>query len=190
MVFFIEFIFTIVFYFMNDIDSLRKTCYINCIKFNFADCERMININTINSEELLKLDNQLCFSLYACSREIIKKYRPHLEKLNLTYTQYITMMVLWEEGSMSVKELGERLFLDSGTLTPLLKKLEAAGLLERKRSSKDERILIVSITQKGMELKEKAKSIPESLMCAMDISMEELVELRDKIKNLTANLTK
>ena len=93
--------------------------------------------------DLLKLENQLCFPLYACSKEIIKKYKPFLDKLDLTYTQYITMLVLWEEKNINVKTLGDKLLLDSGTLTPLLKKLEEKGYIERKRSIKDERKLIV-----------------------------------------------
>ena len=109
--------------------------------------------------DVLKLDRQLCFPLYACSREMIKEYKPYLDKLDLTYTQYITMMVLWEKKSINVKALGDQLYLDSGTLTPLLKKLEAKGLVTRKRSSEDERNLIISITEAGEALKEQAVTI-------------------------------
>lgn len=123
--------------------------------------------------DLLKLENQLCFPLYACSRETIRLYKPYLDKLDLTYTQYITMMVLWERGSATVKELGKALYLDSGTLTPLLKKLEAKGLLSRKRSTEDERNLIVSITDKGERLKEKAVCIPETMARCLVLSQEE-----------------
>ena len=103
--------------------------------------------------EAIKLENQLCFPLYAVSKEIVKKYKPFLDELNLTYTQYITMMVMWEHKSMNVKELGEYLYLDSGTLTPVLKKLEQKGWLVRKRDARDERVLNVSLTQEGEELK-------------------------------------
>lgn len=123
--------------------------------------------------DVLKLENQLCFPLYACSRETIRLYKPYLDKLQLTYTQYITMMVLWDRGSATVKELGKALYLDSGTLTPLLKKLEAKGLLTRKRSTEDERNLIVSITEEGQRLKEKAVSIPESMARCVVLSHEE-----------------
>ncbi len=121
----------------------------------------------------LKLENQLCFPLYACSREIIKKYRPLLEKLDLTYTQYIAMMVLWEQRKLSVKELGKKLYLDSGTLTPVLKSLEAKGFVSRNRSTEDERVLMVEITKKGDALKEKAISIPQELGKCIVLSPDE-----------------
>lgn len=123
--------------------------------------------------DMLKLENQLCFPLYACSREIIKKYKPLLDEIGLTYTQYIAMMVLWEKKSLNVKSLGEHLHLDSGTLTPLLKKLESNGLIARTRSEKDERNLIVTITQKGDALKEKAAEIPERLASCLALSAGE-----------------
>ena len=104
----------------------------------------------------LRIENQLCFPLYAASREIIRTYRPFLDRIDLTYTQYITMMVLWEYGKISAKELGEKLFLDSGTLTPVLKSLESKGHILRTRSSEDERVLIAELTAQGEELKEKA----------------------------------
>ena len=121
----------------------------------------------------LKLENQLCFPLYACSREIIKKYRPLLEKLDLTYTQYIAMMVLWEQRKLSVKELGKKLYLDSGTLTPILKSLEAKGFVTRNRSTEDERVLMVEITKKGDALKEKAISVPQELGKCIVLSPDE-----------------
>lgn len=113
--------------------------------------------------DALKIENQLCFPLYACSREIIKQYKPFLDRIDLTYTQYITMMVLWERGSATVKELGEALYLDSGTLTPLLKKLESKGLLTRSRSEEDERNLIVKITDAGEKRKEEAIKVPSEI---------------------------
>lgn len=123
--------------------------------------------------DVLKLENQLCFPLYACSREMIKQYKTHLDPIGLTYTQYITMMVLWEKGSINVKTLGCILHLDSGTLTPLLKKLEAKGLVTRNRSSEDERNLIVSITQAGCALRDQALTIPEDMRKDMVLTPEE-----------------
>ena len=107
----------------------------------------------------LRLENQLCFPLYVCSKEVIRKYKPFLDKLDLTYTQYIAMMVLWERRETNVKEMGECLFLDSGTLTPLLKKLEQKGYIERHRSKEDERNLMITITDEGMKLREEAVSV-------------------------------
>ena len=125
----------------------------------------------------LKLKNQLCFPLYACSREIIKKYNPLLKEIDLTYTQYIAMMVFWEHKKMSVKELGQLLFLDSGTLTPVLKSLEAKGLVVRSRSSEDERVLLVEITEKGEALKDKAVSVPTEVGRCVKLEPEEYKEL-------------
>ena len=121
----------------------------------------------------LKLGNQLCFPLYACSREIVKKYKPYLDDLDLTYTQYITMMVLWERGQMNVKELGECLYLDSGTLTPLLKKLETKGWVTRQRAKEDERVLIVTLTKEGKKLRDRAAVVPEKMSCCVKLSPEE-----------------
>ena len=127
--------------------------------------------------EPLRLQNQLCFPLYAASREIVKKYTPSLEKLDLTYTQYITMMVLWEEQEISAKALGEKLFLDSGTLTPVLKALEKKGFVIRARSKADERTLIVSVTPEGMQLREQALAVPAAISGCIDIEPEEAGEL-------------
>jgi DNA-binding MarR family transcriptional regulator len=110
--------------------------------------------------DILKLEKQLCFPLYACAKEVVKKYKPFLDEIDLTYTQYIAMMVLWEKKTVNVKTLGECLYLDSGTLTPLLKKLQKQGLITRERSQADERNLIVTITDRGEALKEKAVTIP------------------------------
>lgn len=117
----------------------------------------------MEKSDSLRLENQLCFPLYACAREIVKAYRPCLEELGLTYTQYITMMVLWEEGQVSVKELGRRLHLDSGTLTPLLKKLESKGCLRRQRSHEDERVVIACITDAGKKMKRMAADVPKAM---------------------------
>ncbi len=127
--------------------------------------------------DALKLENQLCFPLYACAREVVKKYRPYLDELDLTYTQYIAMMVFWEKEKCSAKELGERLFLDSGTLTPVLKSLEKKGFVKRERSSLDERLLDVSITEKGMELRERAAEIPDKIASCINLDGEEAVKL-------------
>lgn len=111
-----------------------------------------------DSFDPLKLENQLCFPLYACAKEIVKAYKPYLDELDLTYTQYITMMVMWEHRELCVKEVGEHLYLDSSTLTPLLKRLEEKGYVTRRRSEKDERDLIVAVTPDGMALRERALS--------------------------------
>ena len=125
----------------------------------------------------LKLENQLCFPLYAASKETVRRYRPHLDELGLTYTQYIAMMVLWESEEVSAKALGERLYLDSGTLTPLLKSLEGKGYVTRARSKEDERVLLVSLTPQGRALQEKAKDIPAKVAGCLPLSREEAVEL-------------
>lgn len=125
----------------------------------------------------LLLENQLCFPLYACARAVTRQYKPYLDALGLTYTQYITMMVLWEEAAINVKRLGERLRLDSGTLTPLLKKLEAAGFITRQRSSGDERQLIVRLTERGAALKDAAADIPRSVGSCLRVSPEEAGQL-------------
>ena len=134
-------------------------------------------ISVSDKYDCLKLKSQLCFPLYACSKEIIRKYKPFLDKFDLTYTQYITMMALWENESMNVRELGLVLFLDSGTLTPVLKKLESKGYIERKRSKEDERNLIVTVTEKGWKLREEALSIPESMSSCVNLEPEEASEL-------------
>ena len=118
---------------------------------------------SLEGYEQLKLENQLCFPLYAAAKEVVRKYKPYLDELDLTYTQYIAMMVLWENESMNVKELGSKLYLDSGTLTPLLKKLEAKGYITRCRCKEDERNLIIQITKNGEALKEKAAGIPQEM---------------------------
>jgi DNA-binding MarR family transcriptional regulator len=127
-------------------------------------------------EEYLKLDYQVCFKLYVASKEIIRKYTPLLEKLDLTYTQYITMLALWEKDQISVKELGEKLYLDSGTLTPLLNKLKSKGLIEKTKQEKDGRELILSLTKKGIELQEKALNIPEAIASCVKLEKDEAIE--------------
>ncbi len=144
--------------------------------------------NNEEKYESLKLGNQLCFPLYACSKEIIRKYKPYLDKIDLTYTQYITMMVLWEKKTVNVKTLGECLYLDSGTLTPVLKKLESKGYISRERSSKDERNLVVSITEKGEELKDLALSIPSSIGSCVKLDPEEASILYNLLYKIIGNV--
>lgn len=127
--------------------------------------------------DCLKLENQLCFPMYAASKEIIRRYKPFLEDLDLTYTQYIVMLVLWEEKESNVKSLGEKLFLDSGTLTPLLKKLEDKGYITRTKLSSDERNLIIRITKVGEKLREKAKDIPMKMGKCIDLNKEDAIAL-------------
>lgn len=130
-----------------------------------------------NKFDSLKIENQLCFPLYACAKEVVRKYKPYLDKIDLTYTQYITMMIMWDKKEINVKQLGECLYLDSGTLTPLLKKLEAKGLIKRERSQEDERSLIVSITKEGEALKEKAVDVPAQMRGCVNLSQEETIQL-------------
>lgn len=128
-------------------------------------------------KDLLRLDAQLCFPLYACSREIIKRYRPFLKPLNLTYTKYIAMLVLWEEEGLGLKDIGERLFLDSGTLTPLLKSLEEQGLITRARDLRDERNVVINLTSQGKALKERAKEVPIKMAKCLNLTENEFTSL-------------
>ena len=125
----------------------------------------------------LKLKNQLCFPLYACAKEIVRKYKPLLDELDLTYTQYIVMMALWEHESMNVKELGEILYLDSGTLTPVLKKLESKGYISRERAKNDERNLIITVTAEGVNLRDKALTVPEQMGHCVKLKVDEAAML-------------
>lgn len=127
--------------------------------------------------DTLKLENQLCFPLYACSKEVVRLYTPFLKEIDLTYTQYIVLLVLWEQGAISIKQLGEQLFLDTGTLTPLLKKLEQKNLIKRERDQNDERVVMIETTQEGIKLQEKAKSIPEQIGSCIPLTAEEAVTL-------------
>lgn len=127
--------------------------------------------------DALKLENQLCFPLYAAAKEIVRRYKPYLDEINLTYTQYITMMVLWEHTQINVKSLGEYLYLDSGTLTPLLKVLEKKGYIKRERSASDERNLVVSLTEEGEALKERAVEVPYKMSGCVSLSQQEAAEL-------------
>ena len=138
--------------------------------------------------ESIKLDNQVCFSLYATSREIIKLYKPFLDKFNLTYTQYIAMLVLWEDEKSTVKDIGRRLHLDSGTLTPLLKKIESMGLVTRYRDVNDDRVVVVELTEKGKLLKEDITEVPHEMACKINMSKEELINLKIHLDSLLESL--
>lgn len=140
------------------------------------------------SNDHLKLDKQLCFPLYAASNLLVKVYRPLLEPLGLTYSQYLVMLVLWERDSVSVGDLGHCLYLDSGTLTPLLKRMENSGFINRRRDSNDERRVLISLTTKGSELKELAVNIPNKLSEQLNIS--NVGELRSEIQSLVQSLAK
>ncbi len=138
----------------------------------------------------LRLENQLCFPLYACAKEVVKAYKPYLDELDLTYTQYITMMVMWEYKELRVKEVGEKLFLDSSTLTPLLKRLEEKGYLIRRRSEKDERDVFVTITGEGEALKEKAIAVPGKLAACVELEPRKAEELYRTLYEIIGTLTK
>jgi DNA-binding MarR family transcriptional regulator len=138
----------------------------------------------------LLLDRQLCFALYSTSLAMNKVYRKLLGPLGLTYPQYLVMMVLWERDGQMVSEIGERLFLDSATLTPLLKRMEAAGLITRRRAASDERQVIVSLTDAGRELRQQAESVPAAVLCATDCSPDELVGVKQQLEVLRARLLK
>ena len=143
----------------------------------------------MEEKEVLKIQNQVCFPLYACSKEVIKQYRPYLDEINLTYTQYIAMLVFWEEKSCSLKELGEKLFLDSGTLTPMLKNLESKGYVKRTRSSVDERVLEIKITQLGEQLKEKADAIQSKIPKWSSLNCCEMKTLYNLLNKLLKEIT-
>lgn len=135
----------------------------------------------MNTDEMLKLENQLCFAFYTCSREIMKLYRPLLSELGLTYTQYITLLALWERDGITVKKLGSMLFLDSGTLTPLLKKLEQMNLVTRTRDKADERNVIIALTEEGKALKNKACTVPMRLFEGTYAEVEDIISMHQHI---------
>ncbi len=144
---------------------------------------------TADQYDVLRLENQLCFPLYVCAKEIVKAYKPYLDELDLTYTQYITMMVMWQHRELMVKEVGKYLFLDSSTLTPLLKRLEEKGYVTRRRSTEDERDLIVTITDSGQALKEKAVTIPGRLGACIDLDPQKAETLYALLNELIHKLT-
>ena len=135
----------------------------------------------------LKLENQLCFPLYACAKEIVRKYKPFLDELDLTYTQYIAMMALWEHKVLTINQLGKLLYLDSGTLTPMLKKMEQAGLLVRRRSETDERSVVINLTPKGVALREQAVNIPDEMAQYVKLNANDTIQLYHLLHRLLGN---
>jgi DNA-binding MarR family transcriptional regulator len=144
--------------------------------------------NPDSAKHVPRLDEQLCFAVYSASLAMSKVYRTLLPKLGLTYPQYLVMMVLWEQDELTVSDIGERLFLDSATLTPLLKRMEAAGLIQRTRSAKDERQVIISLTRKGSALRNKATEVMPAVSCATQCSVRELTALKEQLLSLRDNL--
>lgn len=142
-----------------------------------------------HSDELLLLENQLCFPLYSAANAVVRAYRPLLDQLDLTYVQYLVMMVLWESNGISVKTLGDKLYLDSGTLTPLLKRLESKGLVERRRSQSDERVRELYLTEKGKELRSKALSVPNDMLCKFKLEVDELIALKQLCEKVLSTLS-
>lgn len=138
---------------------------------------RKIKLCKIESMDSLKLENQLCFPLYACAKEVVRRYRPLLEPLGLTYTQYIAMMVMWEHRTIAMSQLGRLLYLDSGTLTPLLKKMERQGWVRRERSCGDERNIIIHLTSEGEQLRSRVSSVPEQMSECVDLEAQQMREL-------------
>ena len=137
--------------------------------------------------DIMKLDNQLCFPLYAAARNVTSLYTPWLKPLGLTYTQYITFLVLWEKDGISVSEIGSRLMLDNGTLSPMLKKMEQEGYIERNRSREDDRVVIITLTEQGRDLQERAKDIPEKVAGCIDLPVEKAKQLYDLLSELLEN---
>lgn len=143
---------------------------------------------SISTDQALQLDRQLCFALYSASHAMTKAYKPHLDALGLTYPQYVALLVLWEQDGLTVSEIGERLFLDSGTLTPLLKRLESAGYISRLRDAADERRVLIQLTAAGRKLKAKAVPIPGCMLEAAQCSLTELGTLTRRIQQLRDRL--
>jgi DNA-binding MarR family transcriptional regulator len=142
----------------------------------------------MDNNEVLKLENQLCFSIYAASRAITKIYRPFLDKLGITYPQYLVMLILWEDETITLKDLCRKLYLDSGTLTPLLKRLESMELIKRVRSTLDERILCVSLTEKGFDMKKEAIRVPECVLGSINTDIAFLVNLKGDVDKLLRDI--
>jgi DNA-binding MarR family transcriptional regulator len=145
-------------------------------------------VHQLANNEDLKLDKQLCFALYAASKAMTQAYRPILNELGLTYPQYLVFLVLWEEDGISLKALGKKLYLDSGTLTPLLKRLEKNGFIERKRFERDEREIRICLTEQGRELKNKAERVPERMVCDLSLDREKAGKLREQVRELLEHL--
>ena len=140
-----------------------------------------------NYHEAMKLTNQLCFPLYAAARNVTSLYTPLLKPLGLTYTQYIVLLVLWEKDGVSVTEIGEKLMLDNGTLSPLLKKLERAGYIERRRCREDDRVVEITVTEKGRELQQLAKNVPQEVAACIDLPVEKAQQLYSLLYELLEN---
>jgi DNA-binding MarR family transcriptional regulator len=145
-------------------------------------------VRKVAADQLLRLDNQICFAVYSAAHAFNRVYKPLLDRLGLTYPQYLVMLSLWERDGVPLKDIGERLFLDSGTLTPLLKRLETAGFVKRTRSTEDERQVLIALTAQGQALKEKARNVPQSILEASDCSVAELVALKSEIVSLRDRL--
>lgn len=157
-------------------------------RYNRMECQKELVNKMENEFGHMKLENQLCFLLYASSREMTKQYKPLLEKLNVTYPQYLALLLLWEHETLTVKKMGELLYLDSGTLTPMLKRMEQQGLITRKRSEEDERSVLISLTENGESLKEKAADIPRTILGLSKQSGEDLKQLKSALYTLLETL--
>ena len=156
-----------------------------------AENKQQLDAEAVFSDENgsnLAIEKQICFSLYSAANAIVRAYRPMLKELDLTYPQYLVMMVLWEHNGINVKELGEKLYLDSGTLTPLLKRLENKQLLSRRRGDKDERVREIFLTQQGIDLKTDAENIPGAMFCKVNLPLDELLTLKASCDKLVDNL--
>ncbi len=157
-------------------------------RYNRMECQKELVNKMENEFDHMKLENQLCFLLYASSREMTKQYKPLLEKLNVTYPQYLVLLLLWEHETLTVKKMGELLYLDSGTLTPMLKRMEQQGLITRNRSEEDERSVLISLTEDGELLKEKAADIPRTILGLSKQSGEDLKQLKSALYTLLETL--
>jgi MarR family transcriptional regulator, organic hydroperoxide resistance regulator len=145
-------------------------------------------VRKLTAEQALRLDNQICFAVYSASHAFNRVYKPLLDRLGLTYPQYLVMLALWERDNIPLKDIGQRLFLDSGTLTPLLKRLEAASLIKRTRSTEDERQVLIELTQAGHALREQAEAVPQSILAASACSVGELIAMKNEIVALRDRL--
>ena len=145
-------------------------------------------VRKLTAEQSLRLDNQICFAVYSAAHAFNRVYKPLLDRLGLTYPQYLVMLVLWERDNIPLKDIGQRLFLDSGTLTPLLKRLEATDLIKRTRNTEDERQVLIELTREGHALREKAKAVPQSILAASACSVGELVAMKNEIVALRDRL--
>src|SRR5579871_1230173 len=151
---------------------------------------RMVKVarKALSGDQMLRLDNQICFAVYSAAHAFNRVYKPLLDRLGLTYPQYLVMLALWERDGVPVKDIGERLFLDSGTLTPLLKRLEQAGLIRRTRSTEDERQVLIDLSSQGQALKDKARAVPSSILAASQCSIPELTAVKNQIVALRDRL--